>query len=316
LVDFGVAKAIDRISEKTRTGHLKGKFGYMSPEQVRGLPVDRRSDVFSLGIVLYELTTGQRLFRGINEIETLRLVARGRVPRPTFLDAHYPVDLERIVLKALANDVAERYSSARDFESDLSRFLQTHNVLVPRSGVAGLLERVIGPRIEQKRNAVRRNLSSHQRSKDVTQRDLSPGRAGVLAAESEAPKAQDFAVDSNVSNVSLSQLSPLTRPSRPDVRNDWRRTLLFAAVGVVAGYWVYGDRAQTRVSASGAPQVAAPPAAAGSASPAGSGEVIDTSSWSTAEAATSPRPRPPLLRVDELELEAEGAPAAAAGDKP
>src|SRR6187402_1175318 len=74
LVDFGVAKAVGRISEATRAGQLKGKFGYMSPEQALGKGVDRRSDIFSLGIVLFELTTSRRLFRGEHDIETLRLV--------------------------------------------------------------------------------------------------------------------------------------------------------------------------------------------------------------------------------------------------
>ena len=75
LVDFGVAKALGRVSESTRAGQFKGKFGYMSPEQARGMPVDRRSDVFSLGIVLFELTTSRRLFRGDNDVETLRFVS-------------------------------------------------------------------------------------------------------------------------------------------------------------------------------------------------------------------------------------------------
>src|SRR5690606_21509158 len=64
LVDFGVAKAMGRIGDATQAGQLKGKFGYMSPEQARGKPVDRRADIFALGIVLFELTTTRRLFRG------------------------------------------------------------------------------------------------------------------------------------------------------------------------------------------------------------------------------------------------------------
>ena len=106
LVDFGVAKAVGRVSEATRAGQLKGKFGYMSPEQARGKPVDRRSDVFSLGIVLFELTTSRRLFRGDSDIETLRLVISAQVPRPSSLDPTYPPELERIVLRALERDLA------------------------------------------------------------------------------------------------------------------------------------------------------------------------------------------------------------------
>jgi serine/threonine-protein kinase len=155
LVDFGVAKAIGRVSEATRAGQLKGKFGYMSPEQARGKPIDRRSDVFALGIVLFELTTSRRLFRGESDIETLRLVISSRIPRPTSFDPVYPVELERIVMKALEREPAARYQTALEFEQDLRTYLKSQRILVPESGIAALLKRVIGQRIEQRRKAVR-----------------------------------------------------------------------------------------------------------------------------------------------------------------
>jgi eukaryotic-like serine/threonine-protein kinase len=155
LVDFGVAKAVGRVSEATRAGQLKGKFGYMSPEQARGKPIDRRSDVFALGIVLFELTTSRRLFRGDSDIETLRLVISSRIPRPTSFDPVYPVELERIVMKALERDPAARYQTALELEQDLRTYLKSQRILVPQSGIAGLLKRVVGQRIEQRRKAVR-----------------------------------------------------------------------------------------------------------------------------------------------------------------
>ncbi len=105
LVDFGVAKAMGRLSEATSAGQLKGKFGYMSPEQAMAKPIDRRSDVFSLGIVLFELTTGRRLFRGEHDAETLHLVVSGQIPNPSKINDKYPKKLEQIVLKALERDV-------------------------------------------------------------------------------------------------------------------------------------------------------------------------------------------------------------------
>jgi serine/threonine-protein kinase len=155
LVDFGVAKAVGRVSEATRAGQLKGKFGYMSPEQARGRPIDRRSDVFALGIVLFELTTSRRLFRGETDIETLKLVISSRIPRPSSFDPTYPLELERIVMKALDRDPAQRYQTAFEFERDLRTYLKTQRILVPQSGIAGLLKRVVGQRIEQRRKAVR-----------------------------------------------------------------------------------------------------------------------------------------------------------------
>jgi serine/threonine-protein kinase len=155
IVDFGVAKAGGRASQATRAGQLKGKFGYMSPEQARGRPVDRRSDVFSLGIVLFELTTSRRLFRGESDVETLRLVISGQIPKPTAIDATYPPELERIVLRALHRDADERYQTAAALENDLRAYLKASRIVVPQSGIAGLLKRVVGQRVEQRRKAVR-----------------------------------------------------------------------------------------------------------------------------------------------------------------
>ncbi len=101
LIDFGIAKAAGKGS-KTQAGILKGKFGYMSPEQVRGLPIDRRSDVFSCGIVLYELLTGERLFVGESDFSTLEKVRNVEILPPTTYNRSIPDELERIVLKALA----------------------------------------------------------------------------------------------------------------------------------------------------------------------------------------------------------------------
>jgi serine/threonine protein kinase len=160
LVDFGVAKAVGRVSEATRAGQLKGKFGYMSPEQARGKAIDRRSDLFALGIVLFELTTSRRLFRGESDIETLKLVISSRVPPPTTLDPKYPPELERIVMRALQRDPQARYQTAQELEGDLRAYLKAKRIVVAQSGIAGLLKRVVGQRIEQRRRAVRSALKS------------------------------------------------------------------------------------------------------------------------------------------------------------
>ena len=155
LVDFGVAKARERLGGATVVGHVKGKLGYMSPEQALGRPVDRRSDVFSLGIVLYELTTGKRLFRGEDEAETLDLVVDGEVPAPTHVAPDYPPLLEAIVMKALSRSRRGRFQTARDLQAALEGYLRDQRVVVPRAGVAALLKRVLGERIEARHCAVR-----------------------------------------------------------------------------------------------------------------------------------------------------------------
>lgn len=122
IVDFGIAKAESKI-ENTRAGTLKGKFGYMSPEQVDGLEVDARSDIFSLGIVLWELLSGKRLFISNNEVNTLRKIRDCHIPSLQPLNPNIPAELERITNKALARDRSLRYQSADDFHRDLNRFL-------------------------------------------------------------------------------------------------------------------------------------------------------------------------------------------------
>jgi serine/threonine-protein kinase len=170
LVDFGVAKAVGRLSEATRSGQLKGKFGYMSPEQARGKRVDRRADVFGLGIVLFELTTNRRLFRGQNDVDTLRLVLSAQVPRPSSIDPEYPRALEQIVMRALDRDLDRRYQTAADLQHDLENYLKEERIVVARSGVGGLLKRVMGERIELRRAAVRRAVK-------VLDGTLEPGAA-------------------------------------------------------------------------------------------------------------------------------------------
>jgi len=111
VVDFGVAKAATQLS-RTRTGVLKGKVAYMSPEQAAGQPLDRRSDVFCIGILLWEMTTGRWLYRKGTELDTLNAVAGERPPRPSRLVADYPRELEKVVMKTLARSRDERWASA------------------------------------------------------------------------------------------------------------------------------------------------------------------------------------------------------------
>jgi serine/threonine protein kinase len=118
LVDFGVAKAATS-SVKTRTGTLKGKIAYMSPEQAKGSTVDRRSDVFALGIVLWEMITTQRLFKGDNDLATIQLIINSKPQPPRELRPECPEELERITLKALSNDPETRYQTAEEVQLDL-----------------------------------------------------------------------------------------------------------------------------------------------------------------------------------------------------
>jgi predicted ATPase/serine/threonine protein kinase len=136
LIDFGVAKAANK-SVHTATGILKGKFPYMAPEQAHARPVDARTDVFALGIVLWEMLTGRYLFRGKTDAVTLRLVRECMVPAPSSLREDVPEALDKVVLKALRKDPKDRYATAAAFREALEGVLANY----PPPDVAGWVDR-------------------------------------------------------------------------------------------------------------------------------------------------------------------------------
>jgi eukaryotic-like serine/threonine-protein kinase len=135
LIDFGVAKAAGRAS-RTQAGILKGKFGYMSPEQVRGMPLDRRSDVFSVGVVLFEVLTGTRLFQADTDFATLEKVRAVDVPRPASLNPEIPKPLENIMYKALAREPEQRYQSGIELHDELQAFMFAQGMFYSRKDLA------------------------------------------------------------------------------------------------------------------------------------------------------------------------------------
>ena len=119
LIDFGIAKAAGKLS-RTQVGTIKGKFGYMAPEQIKGGEVDSRTDVFSLGICLWELLTLQRLFQADNELLVMEKVRHLQVEKPSIYAPGIPSGLDQVVLKALAKDPNERYRASKDVYRDLN----------------------------------------------------------------------------------------------------------------------------------------------------------------------------------------------------
>jgi serine/threonine protein kinase len=122
LLDFGIAKAMAEANDKTTlTGTLKGKLGYMSPEQAEGGEIDHRGDLFSLGVLLFECITGRRLFKGIHDTQTLAQVRATKVPVPSSINAEVPPQLDEICLKALARNPDDRYQSGEELGAALDR---------------------------------------------------------------------------------------------------------------------------------------------------------------------------------------------------
>ncbi len=193
LTDFGVAKAVGRL-QRTQPGEIKGKLAYMAPEQAYGRAVDRRSDVYSLGVVLYEVALGRRLFGGRSDAETVRNIIQHNIPAPRSIDPNFPASLEEILLGMLQADPSQRFQSAGAVERALRAFVTTAGETDVDLRL-GELARTLDPaRYRAKTDLVVRELAAtppHPTpmpppASDVPARD--PGESRTLIASSRPPR--------------------------------------------------------------------------------------------------------------------------------
>jgi serine/threonine-protein kinase len=154
VVDFGVAKARDNLHD-TNAGTVKGKFAYMSPEQVREEKVDHRADLFAIGILLFETTTRRGLFRADSPAGSVAKISKGQFPPPSAVIKGYPPDLEKIVLKALEGKKEARYQSAKEMQEALEAFIFASGSPVTAAQVGELMRRVFADRYKMKRLRLR-----------------------------------------------------------------------------------------------------------------------------------------------------------------
>lgn len=144
LCDFGIAKAVSKVGQ-TQMGALKGKLQYMSPEQAWGRPVDARSDLFSLGAVLFEMVTGERLFTGESEISVLEAVRQGRTRTPRQVDPTIPREVDEVVARALAVDPKDRFQSAGEMKQRLEAALAALSPSTGQTDLALFIQRALEP---------------------------------------------------------------------------------------------------------------------------------------------------------------------------
>ncbi|HYU16707.1 MAG TPA: serine/threonine-protein kinase [Candidatus Acidoferrum sp.] len=280
IIDFGIAKAAGKGS-KTQAGILKGKFGYMSPEQVRGLPVDRRSDVFSCGIVLYELLTGERLFVGESDFSTLEKVRNVEILPPSTYNRRIPDELERIVLKALAKDTEERYQSAIDLHDELQAFVYTAGEFYSRKDLAGWMKATFAAEIEAetaKLESYRHMTAPEGRGAHVASLPTGPsavpsapsGRRSTLAMASVVPPPASPAPFRVVGNGRRSAQLPVQAAAGPGVAP---AAALVPPVGAQPGEWDDAEDLETAIYTEpgelGGPPASPPAAASLAAAPAG-----------------------------------------------
>jgi serine/threonine protein kinase len=181
LIDFGIAKAEGRAT-RTMAGLVKGKFAYMSPEQIRGLPVDRRSDVFACGIVFHELLTTKPLFLRKSEFETLKRARSGEILPPSDDNPEVPEELDEIVLTALARHVDDRYQSAQAMREALWEFIKSSSEFYSQTQMAEWMMDTFGTPEENTQTSVTTERDRKRQSFDDFKSEpaIDPGRTADL----------------------------------------------------------------------------------------------------------------------------------------
>jgi eukaryotic-like serine/threonine-protein kinase len=235
VLDFGVAKAAARI-QVTRDGQMKGKLSYMSPEQLSGRQVDRRSDIFAAGVVLWEALTGQRLFVADSATEVLKKILQEPVPAPSSVNGELRPELDALVLKALERDPDARYQTAREFA------IATEEVMALLSAreVGEWVELIAGDSLELREQALAeiegvssvssvsalagltpsepsfmRNLAGSSKTSPLAQWQLTGGRAPNIPAPPRPPGEDD-----GVTTIYHSSVEAQSRPTSPPLLGD------------------------------------------------------------------------------------------------
>lgn len=191
VIDFGVAKAASQ-STKTQAGVIKGKFGYMSPEQVKVEAIDHRSDIFSMGTLLWELLTNRRLFKAGNQYETMMMIGDPQVDPPSTINERIPPRLDEICLRALAKNPDERYGSAGELADDLHRYLVSQKPPYHRSQLTTWLRSAFADEFdEEKQKRERfREINTADDVRGVLAKDKAPSaESGAGSGASSAPVA-------------------------------------------------------------------------------------------------------------------------------
>jgi eukaryotic-like serine/threonine-protein kinase len=189
LTDFGVAKALNK-SHVTIAGQIKGKLAYMSPEQLMGGGIDRRSDVFALGCVLYEITTGARPFQGDHDPQVMAAIMIGSYEPPQNIRRDYPPELAAIIARALDGDPERRFPTADHLRSALEQFLRTSGPPLTSQHIAALLDERIGPEIHARAAALGTVVPAPPRS--APQPNSGPGAMAVDRRGAPPPSNTGF----------------------------------------------------------------------------------------------------------------------------
>jgi serine/threonine-protein kinase len=216
LVDFGIAKAANRESQ-TRVGHVKGKTAYMSPEQARGQTLDARSDIFSLGIILFELVTRSRLFRYPDPLSAQKAVASDEpIPFAHDYRPEVPEALSHIIARALARDPAQRYPTARHFQGALEEWLRSQQTVPGSAELAGYMSQTFAERIQERA------------------RMLQAARSGELSTSGVRRAVRGSPTGDSMPGGTL-PVEEQTTPAQPVLRRSWKPLAAAAVLLLLVG---------------------------------------------------------------------------------
>jgi serine/threonine-protein kinase len=307
LIDFGIAKARDRLANETRADQLKGKVAYMAPEQALGGAIDRRADVWAVGAVIYDLLTGKPPLEGANDVQRLFTLASGRPPEP--LPTTVPAPVAAIVSRALSHRADERFATAAEMQQALERAMVEVGASTTATAVAEFLHKHGGERAQKRKESIALGLkAADEREKIAAIMKANADGSGPSSTSSGEPRPlspiTEAGEKSAPGTLGLATIT-MSLPIHP-------RRISFAVLGVAAGLVIGiggmslmrggngrpAVSASSSVAASNEPISAAPPSASAvapssalveerSAAPA----APQTSASSSASPSPSPRPR-------------------------
>jgi eukaryotic-like serine/threonine-protein kinase len=309
VVDFGIAKALNSSAE-TRTGVLKGKVAYMAPEQARGERVDRRADVFSVGVMLWEAATGKRLWKGVPDITILQRLLSGEIPAPRSVKSEIPEKLEAIILKALSHQRDDRYATAADLQTALETYLDEAGERVhPRD-----ISKAVTAAFEADRAKIKAIIDEQLRAKTSAVTGLAlpvidqATHSGPSSARGESPSLSDATSDKveivgagngSASNPSFTGQSALFASSASTPGEGGRsKRGIFAAGALVAGALLAVVLWQVTKSSPPPAAAATPPTAATSAPPS----ALTATAVATVEISVSVNPPEAKIFLDDKPL--------------
>jgi len=257
VVDFGIASASDRVHH-TSAGQVKGKFSYMAPEQSRGGKIDRRADVWALGVVLWEMLTLRRLFRRETTVETLTAMLNDPIPPPSTYRPGVPPRLDEIVLKALARSPDDRYATAREFGRDLARFAGATGEPADAAELAEWMDSIFPDGRQRKydimdaaqRGELDKTVVTHMEVSESEVQAVDPDRLPPPAENPEYPSQTPPPVDSPLNQAGVAapamgtpaqgtgpyaaQPGPYAAQTGPYPAQGGGRPMLYAALGALS----------------------------------------------------------------------------------